>query len=99
MIMELILLPAFVILLLIVGLIKLIESSQCNDDDTDAPKRPVQSMLFMSTALDVNDELTRGLSYKMSNRSLEIAKADGRFLVTPKDMKQAYNEIIREEHM
>jgi hypothetical protein len=56
-------------------------------------------MMFMSTALDVSDVLTRRLSSKMEARSIEIAKADGRFLVTPDDMRKAYEEIIREEHM
>lgn len=58
-----------------------------------------QQMLFMSAALDVNDKLSRGLAVRMDARSIEIAKADGRFLVTPEDMRQAYQEIIREEHM
>jgi superfamily II DNA/RNA helicase len=58
-----------------------------------------QQMLFMSAALDTSDDLTRALSKKMDARSIEITKADGRFLVTPADMKQAYEEIIREEHM
>lgn len=56
-------------------------------------------MLFMSAALDVNWDLTQALGSKMDLRSLEIAKADGRFLVTPEDMRKAYEEIIREEHM
>lgn len=58
-----------------------------------------QQMLYMSAALDVSDELISALGSKMDKRSLEIAKADGRFLITPEDMKKAYEEIIREEHM
>lgn len=65
--------------------------------------RPVetsnQQMLFQGTALRWLDEQMDHLNRKASDRSLEIAEADGRFLVTPEDMKRAYEEVIREEHM
>lgn len=61
--------------------------------------KPKQQMLLQGTALSwIDDELVR-LNRAVTDRSLEIAKSDGRFLVTPDDMKQAYQEIIREEHM
>jgi hypothetical protein len=100
--MELILFAGLVILLLAVGLIKLIETATHREFKLDAERRtgkPSQPMLFMSSALEVSDKLTRQLQAKTEQRSLEIAKADDRFLVTLEDMKKAYDEIVREEHM
>jgi len=56
-----------------------------------------QQMLFMSAAIIAGDALVDDLRRKIDDRSLEIAKADGRFLVTPDDMKRAYYELVREE--
>jgi histone H3/H4 len=100
--MELLLIAILAAALLFLGIRWLIETATHHEFKLDAERRTGQSaqqMLFMSSALELNDELTRSLANKMDLRSLEIAKADGRFLVTPADVKQAYEEIIREEHM
>lgn len=78
--------------------------SQKEDDgresyETESPEYKGQKMLFMGAALDVSWDLSRKLQKKTEVRSLEIAKADDRFLVTPDDMRKAYDEVIREEHM
>lgn len=93
-----------VMVLSIIGLclLKLGTASKSREFNMCAERRTgvrEHQMLFMSAALEVNDVLTRSLSNKMDMRSLEIAKADGRFLVTPDDMRKAYEEIIREAHM
>lgn len=58
---------------------------------------PSQQVLFMSAALTTLDESIASLTTKVESRAIEIAKADGRFLVTPDDMKKAYYELVREE--
>lgn len=100
--MEFLIVSAIVLMLLFIGLRWLVEKATHREFKLCAALRtgkPEQQMLFMGSALELNDELTRSLANKMDLRSLEIAKADGRFLVTPEDMKRAYEEIIREEHM
>lgn len=93
--MELLLIAILVAGLLFAGIRKLWESATANKRIA----KPDNQMLFMSEALDISTALCTALIFKTEQRSLEIAKADGRFLVTPTDMKQAYEEIIREEHM
>lgn len=67
--------------------------------NTESPEFKGQKMLFMRAALDTSWDLTFNFQKKLEERSLEVAKADDRFLVTPDDMKKAYEEVIREEHM
>ena len=66
---------------------------------TPKPESSQQHLLFMSAAIDERAKLLRRLEQQVTDRSVEITKADGRFLVTPDDMHKAYEEIIREEHM
>ena len=60
---------------------------------------PKQQMLLQGIALEWRDKQVDCLFRKITERAIEISKIDGRFLVTTDDMKKAYEEIIREEHM
>lgn len=89
---------ATMLLLSIGGLIALYlwNGGHLKERPVEAPK---QQILLQGIALEWRDKQVDCLFRKITDRALEISKADSRFLVTTDDMKKAYEEIIREEHM